>query len=242
MTPSDEDLVRRHLAGDRDAFPELLRRHELRVYNIALRMTGRPEDARDAMWFVVGLGLTALAVGFLVAVGLGAINGALVVITRLNGLVITLATMTILIGVQYALVAAYTVDQYPDELKELKLQGVGPVPWIFLASLAGIPPLGGWIAKFSAFRAVLEAGNGWAYAIAVIGAVNSVVAFGYYGNIMREIWMRPVPHGDAAPVVTPSSLQIALGITALATLVIGILPGTVLHLGDLADLVGAFRG
>ena len=48
MTPSDEDLVRRHLAGDRDAFPELLRRHELRVYNIALRMTGRPEDARDA--------------------------------------------------------------------------------------------------------------------------------------------------------------------------------------------------
>ena len=48
MTPSDEELVRRHLAGDRDAFPELLRRHELRVYNIALRMTGRPEDARDA--------------------------------------------------------------------------------------------------------------------------------------------------------------------------------------------------
>ncbi|NDA18669.1 MAG: hypothetical protein EBZ11_04420 [Alphaproteobacteria bacterium] len=28
---------------------------------------------------------------------------------------------------------------------------------------------------------------------------------------MREIWMRPVPHGDTTPVVTPSSLQIALG-------------------------------
>ena len=54
MTASDEDLVRRHLAGDRDAFPELLRRHELRVYNIALRMTGRPEDALDATQEEIG--------------------------------------------------------------------------------------------------------------------------------------------------------------------------------------------
>ena len=119
---------------------------------------------------------------------------------------------------------------------------LGVLATIFLASLAGIPPLGGWIGKFTAFQALLTDATPWAYVLAVVGAVNSVIAFGYYGNIMREIWMRPVPHGDAAPVVTPSSLQIALGITALATLVIGILPGTVLHLGDLADLVGAFRG
>ena len=30
---------------------------------------------------------------------------------------------------------------------------------IFLASLAGIPPLGGWIAKFNVFKAVLDAGT-----------------------------------------------------------------------------------
>ena len=30
---------------------------------------------------------------------------------------------------------------------------------IFLASLAGVPPLGGWFAKFNAFRAVLDAGT-----------------------------------------------------------------------------------
>ncbi|MFM7719493.1 MAG: RNA polymerase sigma factor [Actinomycetota bacterium] len=45
---ADADLVRRHLGGDADAFAELVRRHEARVYRIALRMTGRPEDARDA--------------------------------------------------------------------------------------------------------------------------------------------------------------------------------------------------
>jgi alkylated DNA nucleotide flippase Atl1 len=51
-----------------------------------------------------------------------------------------------------------------------------------------------------------------------------------------------VPHGDNTPIVTPSSLQIALGITAVATLVLGILPGVVLHFGDIANLVGAFGG
>jgi len=117
---------------------------------------------------------------------------------------------------------------------------LGVLLTIFLASLAGIPPLGGWIGKFAAFQALLTDATPWAYVLAVIGAVNSVIAFGYYGNVMREVWMRPVPHGDTTPIVTPSSLQIALGITAVATLVLGILPGVVLHFGDVAELVGAF--
>jgi len=44
----DEDLVRRFLDGDAAAFGVLVERHERRVYNLALRMTGREEDAKDA--------------------------------------------------------------------------------------------------------------------------------------------------------------------------------------------------
>ena len=120
--------------------------------------------------------------------------------------------------------------------------GLATLMTIFLASLAGIPPFGGWIGKFSAFEALISAGGMWAYVLAVIGAVNSVIAVGYYGNLLREMWMRPIPDGDETPVVTPAPLVLALGITGIATLVIGILPGVVMHFGDLASLTGAFGG
>ncbi len=44
----DEELVRRFRDGDAAAFGALVERHQRRVYNLALRMTGREEDARDA--------------------------------------------------------------------------------------------------------------------------------------------------------------------------------------------------
>lgn len=44
----DRQLVRAHLGGDRGAFSTLMERHQRRVYNIAYRMLGRPEDAADA--------------------------------------------------------------------------------------------------------------------------------------------------------------------------------------------------
>jgi RNA polymerase sigma-70 factor, ECF subfamily len=46
--PRDEDIVRRVVGGDVSAFGVLVERHERRVYNLALRMTGREDDARDA--------------------------------------------------------------------------------------------------------------------------------------------------------------------------------------------------
>ena len=120
--------------------------------------------------------------------------------------------------------------------------GLAALMTIFMASLAGIPPLGGWFGKFTAFQALISAGTNWSYALAVIGAVNSVVAFGYYGNVLREMWMKPAPHGDTAPVSVPSAIGVALAITGGATLLLGVLPGLVLHFGDLAGLTGALGG
>ncbi|MHB2022976.1 MAG: RNA polymerase sigma factor SigM [Mycobacteriales bacterium] len=46
---SDGDLLRRHCAGDREAFSELFRRHRQRLWALALRTTGNPSDAEDAL-------------------------------------------------------------------------------------------------------------------------------------------------------------------------------------------------
>lgn len=48
MTREEEArLIREIRAGDGDAFETLVREHQTRVYNLALRMTGDPEDAMD---------------------------------------------------------------------------------------------------------------------------------------------------------------------------------------------------
>jgi RNA polymerase sigma-70 factor (ECF subfamily) len=47
--PSDIELLRRHVAGDSEAFGELFRRHRDRLWAVALRTVGDPEEAGDAL-------------------------------------------------------------------------------------------------------------------------------------------------------------------------------------------------
>jgi len=47
--PTDQELLARHVAGDPDAFGEIVRRHRDRLWAVALRTTGDPEDASDAL-------------------------------------------------------------------------------------------------------------------------------------------------------------------------------------------------
>ena len=120
--------------------------------------------------------------------------------------------------------------------------GLGAMMTIFLASLTGIPPLGIWIGKFMAFRALLDSGDGLGYTLAVIAAVNTVIAAAYYMKVLREMWMKPAPDGDVSPIQVPPPISAALGICAIGTIVLGILPGLVLRFADLDSLTGAFGG
>ena len=100
--------------------------------------------------------------------------------------------------------------------------GLTVVLSLFLFSLAGIPPLGGWLAKFVVFRALADANTTSGYVMGAIVAVNSVIALYYYANIAREMWMKPVPDGDRTSVVIPFSIGAALCLSVVATVAFGV--------------------
>ena len=87
---------------------------------------------------------------------------------------------------------------------------------VFLASLAGVPPAGGWYAKFSIFRALVAPSTVWGYVLAAVAAVNAVIAVGYYGKIVARMWFeKPWVPGDDVDEVASEEIQLdALGTSA----------------------------
>ena len=111
---------------------------------------------------------------------------------------------------------------------------------VFLASLAGIPPLGGWYAKFSVFTSLTSAGTNWGYGLAVVAAINAVIAFGYYGKIAMRMWVEDPHEAHEGEVKVPVSLLAALVLTAGTTIAFGVAPGIVTHFTDVSLI--AFGG
>ncbi|MDP8954679.1 MAG: NADH-quinone oxidoreductase subunit N [Actinomycetota bacterium] len=114
--------------------------------------------------------------------------------------------------------------------------GLAVLMGVFVFSLAGIPPLAGWYAKFVVFKTLLDAGTVAAVTLAVVAVVNSVIALFYYASVARQMIMEPAPEAETARVRVPGSLGAALGICAVATLAFGAFPGLIAQLGDLALL------
>ncbi len=102
--------------------------------------------------------------------------------------------------------------------------GVTVTMTVFLFSLTGIPPMGGWLAKFQVFNALIEGRTGWGVGLAVIASINSVVAAFYYLNVAKFMWFMPAPDDDYSPIRVPSALIFALGVTVIVTVISGVSP------------------
>ena len=91
-------------------------------------------------------------------------------------------------------------------------------------SLAGLPPLAGFFAKFYVFSAALKADL---VGLTIIGVINSAVAAYYYLRIIVVMYMRE--SREEIPVRgIPLGLGTALVVSLAATIYLGVLPGRVL--------------
>jgi len=88
-----------------------------------------------------------------------------------------------------------------------------------LFSLAGIPPLAGFFAKFYVFLAAIEAKL---YGLAVIGVLASVVGAYYYLRIVKIMYM-----DEPRPAFLPmaAELKLVLGVTGLFVILFFLYPG-----------------
>jgi NADH-quinone oxidoreductase subunit N len=111
-----------------------------------------------------------------------------------------------------------------DELDDLNgLYARAPVEavlmLIFLLSLAGIPPLAGFWGKYFIFLSLIETGH---YALASLGVLYSVFGLYYYLKMANAMFMGQPEERGLLPVSW--TMRVALGVTAFATLFIGIMP------------------
>jgi NADH-quinone oxidoreductase subunit N len=91
---------------------------------------------------------------------------------------------------------------------------------VFMLSLAGIPPLAGFWGKYFIFLSLIESGH---YVLAALGVLYSVFGLYYYLKIANAMFMRQPEKGEERLPVS-FAMRAALGITALATIYIGVMP------------------
>lgn len=94
---------------------------------------------------------------------------------------------------------------------------------VFLLSLAGVPPLAGFIGKIYIFVAAIKEGL---YALITVGLINIVISLYYYLIVVKKMYIsEPV---DASPLHISGSMKAVLTVTIAATLIMGIYPQPVM--------------
>ena len=102
-------------------------------------------------------------------------------------------------------------------------------PWfavvmtVLMFSLAGVPPMMGFMAKWSVLQAVASSGQIW---LAVLAVLFSLIGAFYYLRVVKTMWFDEA--ADATPIHTPLDMQVALSVNGIAIVLLGLMPGALL--------------
>ncbi len=91
---------------------------------------------------------------------------------------------------------------------------------IFLLSLAGVPPLAGFIGKIYLFIAAM---NQELYTLLIVGLINIVISMYYYLIVVKKMYINEPT--DPSPIQTSLPIKVAVYVGIAGTLLLGIYPG-----------------
>jgi NADH-quinone oxidoreductase subunit N len=95
--------------------------------------------------------------------------------------------------------------------------------------------MAGFVAKWYVFSAAIRADH---YALAIVGVLTSVVSVFFYLRVVVVMFMTERPEGDA-PAAPARSAVVALALSAIALLYLGVLPARVMDIAA-SSIAGLF--
>ena len=104
-----------------------------------------------------------------------------------------------------------------------------------LISLIGMPPAAGFMAKFYIFSGAVQNDLLW---LVIIAVINSVISAYYYLRVVKVMWLgKPASEGK---VPSSGALRLALSLSCLGVLLLGVIPGYIMKLAEMAAKMFAF--
>jgi NADH-quinone oxidoreductase subunit N len=104
-----------------------------------------------------------------------------------------------------------------------------------LISLIGMPPAAGFMAKFYIFRAAVMNDLLW---LVIIAVLNSVISAYYYLRVVKVMWLGEPASNEKVP--SSGAPRLALLICCLGVLALGIIPGLLMKLAEMASKMSPF--
>ena len=98
-----------------------------------------------------------------------------------------------------------------------------------MVSLIGIPPTAGFMGKLYLFNAAVSSDLVW---LAVVGVLNSVVSAYYYLRVIKTVYLAPAESEERITYSSP--VLVAVAVSAIGILLIGILPGPLFEITESA--------
>ncbi len=175
------------------------------------------------------------------ATGSVALGGAAMLYYLVAYALMTLGAFAVIIALNTGDRAVETVDDMSG--LAVRHRGLAVEMAVCLFSLAGIPPLAGFVGKFELFASAWGAGgtekDAWMFqSLAILGAINSAIGAYYYLRIVVVMFLRP-NLGEPHDVRLTWPLGTTITACTLLTLVVGIIPGPVAEASREAAIAAA---